>query len=189
MATGSQYYRGLWPRLLEFEDDRPDEDGMRFVLANLYQRGEPLDWTLAYRLAMVNEESRRSTVVKRTREKFWELFEKRFNEQFPGGIVFQAAKQEALVQYRPASNALIQLSYERKRGNPFEVRMPNVAGFHRQFKALPEIWNSCVDDLSGYNRALGSKKQGQAAALAAWQALPEDLRSARDIPQNLPSTK
>jgi uncharacterized tellurite resistance protein B-like protein len=179
---GINYYREFWPRLLAFDDDRPDEDGLRFVLANLYQRGEPLDWTVAYRIAMVDEESRRSTVVKRTREKFWELFEQRFNEQFPGGIVLQAAKQEALVQYRPASSALVQLSYERKRGNPFDLRLPNVAGLRRQFKPLPEIWNSCVDDLSGYSRVLGSKREGQAAAVAAWQALPPDLRRAEEHP-------
>jgi uncharacterized tellurite resistance protein B-like protein len=131
---------------------------------------------------MGNEESRRSTVVTKARDKFWELFEQRFNQQFPGGLVLQAAKQTALVQYRPASNALIQMSYERKRGNPFELRLPNVAGLHRQFKALPEIWNSCVDDLSGYSRALSSKKQGQAAALAAWLALPPDLRRADEHP-------
>lgn len=179
---GADYYRALWPRLLEFDGERPDQDGMRFVLANLHQRGEALDWTVAYRLALGNEESRRSTVVTRARDKFWELFEQRFSAQFPGGIVLQAAKQEALVQYRPASSALIQMSYERKRGNPFELKLPNVAGLHRQFKALPEIWNSCVDDLSGYSRALGSKKQGQGAALAAWQALPPDLRRAEDHP-------
>ncbi|WP_348546916.1 TerB N-terminal domain-containing protein [Chthoniobacter sp.] len=179
---GADYYRALWPRLLEFDGERPDQDGMRFVLANLHQRGEPLDWTVAYRIAMGNEESRRSTVVTKARDKFWELFEQRFNQQFPGGMVLQAAKQQALVQYRPASNALIQMSYERKRGNQFELRLPNVAGLHRQFKALPEIWNSCVDDLSGYSRALSSKKQGQAAALAAWQALPPDLRRAEEHP-------
>jgi uncharacterized tellurite resistance protein B-like protein len=179
---GSDYYRALWPRLLEFDGERPDQDGMRFVLANLHQRGEPLDWTVAYRIALGDEESRRSTVVSRARDKFWELFEQRFNQQFPGGLALQAAKQQALVQYRPASNALIQMTYERKRGNPLELRLPNVAGLHRQFKALPEIWNSCVDDLSGYSRALGSKKQGQAAALAAWQALPEDLRRAEEHP-------
>lgn len=179
---GSDYYRALWPRLLEFDGDRPDQDGIRFVLANLHQRGEPLDWTVAYRLAMGNEESRRSTVVTKARKKFWELFEKRFDQQFPGGIVLEAAKQPALAQYRPASSALIQMSYDRKRGNSFELRLPNVAGLYRQFKALPEIWNSCVDDLSGYSRALGSKKQGQAAALAAWQALPPDLRRAGEHP-------
>lgn len=179
---GADYYRALWPRLLEFDGERPDQDGMRFVLANLHQRGEPLDWTVAYRIALGNEESRRSTVVTRARDKFWELFEQRFSERFPGGIVLQAGKQQALVQYRPASSALMQMSYERKRGNPFELRLPNVAGLHRQFKALPEIWNSCVDDLSGYSRALGSKKHGQAAALAAWEALPPDLRRAEEHP-------
>jgi hypothetical protein len=104
---GSEYYRALWPRVLEFDDDRPDQDGLRFVLANLHQRGEALDWTVAYRLAMVDEDSRRSTVVTRAREKFWELFQQRYNDLFPGGILLQAAKQDVLVQYRPASNALL----------------------------------------------------------------------------------
>ncbi len=179
---GSDAYRALWSRLLEIDDDRPDEDGLRFVLANLHQRGEPLDWSVAYRLALANEESRRSTVVTRAREKFFALFEQRFQEQFAGGLVLEAAKQQALVQYRPASSALTQMSYERRRDNPFELRLPNVAGLHRQFKALPAIWNSCVDDLSGYSRALHSKKQGQGAAVAAWQSLPTELRKIEDHP-------
>ncbi len=179
---GSEYYRALWPRLLDFDGERPDQDGMHFVLANLHQRGEPLDWTVAYRIAMGNEESRRSTVVTKARDKFWELFQQRFNQKFPGGLQLQSAKQATLVQYRPASSALIQMSREGKRGNPFELRLPNVAGLHRQFKSLPEIWNSCVDDLSGYSRTLSSKKQGQGAALAAWLALPPDLRRAEDHP-------
>lgn len=182
---GSDYYRSLWPRLLEFDGERPDQDGMRFVLANLHQRGEPLDWTVAYRIAMGSEESRRSTVVTKARSKFWELFEQRYNQQFPGGLMLQTAKQSVLVQYRPASNALIQMSYDRKRGNPFELRLPNVPGLRRQFKALPGIWNSCVDDLSGYSRALSSKKQGKSAALAAWLALPPDLRRAEDHPARI----
>lgn len=179
---GSDAYRGLWPRLLEFDGDRPDEEGLRFVLANLHQRGEALDWTVAYRMALANLESRRSTVVARAQEKFFALFEQRFHEQFPGGLSMEAAKQDALVPYRPASNALAQMSYERKRGNPFELCIPNVAGLHGQFKPLPAIWNSCVDDLSGYSRALRSKKQGQGAALAAWQSLPRELRKVEDHP-------
>jgi hypothetical protein len=39
-----------------------------------------------------------------------------------------------------------------------------------------------VDDLSGYSRVLVGKKQGQAAALAAWQALPAELRRIEDNP-------
>ncbi len=179
---GTDSYRALWPRLLEFDENRPDEDGLRFVLANLYQRGEALDWSVAYRLALSSDESRRSTVVTRAQEKFFILFEQRFCEQFAGGLVLEAAKQQALVQYRPASSALTQMSYERRRENPFELRLPNVAGLHRQFKALPAIWNSCVDDLSGYSRALHSKKQGQGAAVNAWQSLPSELRKIEDHP-------
>jgi tellurite resistance protein len=179
---GSEAYRALWPRLLAFDGDRPDEDGLRFVLANLHQRGETLGWEVAYRLALANQESRRSTVVMRAQEKFLTLFEQRFNGQFPGGLRLDAAKQEALVQYRPASGALAQMSYGNLPESPFELRLPNVAGLHRQFQALPTIWNSCVDDLSGYSRALRSKKEGQGAALATWRALPRELRKIENHP-------
>lgn len=179
---GTEAYRALWPQLLALDGERPDTDGLRFVLANLHQRGETMDWTVAYRLAMADEESRRSTVVARAQEKFFALFEQRFKEQFASGLPVEAAKQETLVQYRPASGALSQMSYQHRRESPFEVRIPNINGFHRQFKALPTIWNSCVDDLSGYSRALQSKKHGQGAALATWRALPRELRKIEDHP-------
>lgn len=179
---GTEIYRELWPQLLALDGDRPDEDGLRFVLANLHQRGETLGWEVAYRLALANQESRRSTVVMRAQEKFLALFEQRFNEQFPGGLRVEAAKQEAFVQYRSASGAMVQMTYEHRQENPFELRIPNIAGLHRQFQALPAIWNSCVDDLSGYSRALKSKRQGQDAALAAWQSLPPELRKIEDHP-------
>lgn len=179
---GPDAYRSLWPRLLEFDTDRPDEQGLRFVLANLQQRREPLDWTVAYRMALASLESRRSTVVARAQEKFFALFEQRFRDQFSDGLLLESAKQDALVQYRPASGALTQMSYDRQRNEPFELRIQNAVGLHRQFKPFPMIWNSCVDDLSGYSRALGSKKQGQSAALAAWQSLPHELRRVEDHP-------
>lgn len=179
---GTESYRALWPRLLALDGDRPDTDGLRFVLASLHQRGETLDWTVAYRMALANEESRRSTVIARTQEKFLALFEQRFKEQFSTGLSIEAAKQETLVQYRPASSALAQMSYERRRESPFELRIPNVSGFHRQFKPLPKIWNSCVDDLSGYSRALRSNKSGRNAAIEKWRSLPPELRKMEDHP-------
>ena len=179
---GPDAYRALWPRLLAFDTDRPDEEGLRFVLANLYQLGESLDWAVGYRLALAHVESRRSTVIARAKEKFFALFERRFNDQFGGGLRLEAAKQEALVQYRPASNALVQMMYQQRAQKTFQLRIPNAAGLHSQFKPLPSIWNSCVDDLSGYSRVLTSKKQGQVAALAAWQSLPRELRKLEDHP-------
>ena len=179
---GVDDYRTLWPRLLELDGDRPDEDGLRFVLANLHQRREALDWTVAYRLAMASEESKRSTVVTRAQEKFFALFQQRFSEHFAGDFVPEAAKQETLVQYRPASAALSQIRYGGQFGEGFELRIPNVIGLHSQFNALPVIWNSCVDDLSGYSRSLASKKQGHGVAVAVWQSLPAELRKIEDHP-------
>lgn len=179
---GHESYRMLWPQLLYFDRDRPGEDGIKFVLANLHQRGETLDWRLAYRLALADEESRRSTVVVRAQEKFFALFERRFNEQYPEGLRVDATKQEVLVQYRPASGALAQFGSERQSERVLALRIPNAAGLRRQFQALPAIWNSCVDDLSGYCRALRSKKQGRDPALAEWRSLPPELRRINDHP-------
>jgi tellurite resistance protein len=175
-------YRALWPRLLAFDGSRPDEDGLRFVLANLYQLGERMDWTIAYRVAMSHLESRRSAVIDRAQEKFLSLFEQRFHDHFTDGFQLQAAKQDAVVQYRPASGSLLQLRYQPRTRQTLERRIPNVAGVQSQFKPLPEIWNSCVDDLSGYSRALSSKKQGQSAALLAWKSLPVELRTLETHP-------
>src|SRR5207244_2713575 len=87
---------------------------------------------------------------------------------------------KTVVRYRPASNALAQTAYQQS--SSFTVQLPNVIGLHRQLEALPDIWNSCVEDLSGYSRVLASKKVGHAAELAAWQSLPPELRKIEDHP-------
>ncbi len=174
---GSETYRSLWPRLLEFDGERADAEGLRFVLANLHQSGEPMDWSVAYRVALANEESRRSTVVSRAREQFWALFAQRYGERHPGGMMLQAGARAARVAYRPASNALVQMRYGQQKGaENLCVELPDVAGLAGQFAELPKLWNACVDALTGYSRAIGSKKKGDAAALAAWHALPVELR-------------
>ncbi len=174
---GGEAYRALWPRLLEFDGERADAEGLRFVLASLYQGGEPMDWSVAYRVALANEESRRSTVVSRAREQFWALFAQRFNERYPGGMVLQAEARAVTIAYRPASNALVQMRYSQQKGaETLYVDLPDVAGLVRQFAELPELWNACVDALTSYSRTIGSKKTGDAAALAAWHALPVELR-------------
>lgn len=178
---GHENYRALWPRLLSLDSDRPDEDGLRFVLANLYHCEEPMDWTIGCRLAMTDQASRRSVVVRRANPKFFALFEQRFKEKFPDGLVLKAGTQPMLIRYRPASNVLAQLSYERQ--SSFILEIPNVIGLHSQFKSLPQIWNSCVEDLSGYSRVLASKKVGDAAALAAWNSLPVELRRVENHPR------
>ena len=173
---GQEAYRALWPRLLEFDGERADAEGQRFVLASLHQGSEPMDWSVAYRVALANEESRRSTVVSRAREQFWALFEQRFTERYPGGMILKTAVRPTLISYRPASSALMQMRWNRGSTDGLDVRLPDVAGLTGQFEELPRLWNSCVDALTGYSRAISSKKTGDAAALAAWHALPTELR-------------
>lgn len=175
--SGAEQYRAMWPRLIEFEGDRPSEDSLRFIFANLHQRNETLDWTMAYRVALINEECRKSVVVTRAREQFWELFQKRYQEMFPAGFTLQAAKQMSTEQYTPASSALL---YGTVKKSDSTLRIPNVIGVHRQFEFLPTLWNSCIDDLSGFSRILSSKRDD--AALKAWQSLPEELRKPETHP-------
>lgn len=175
--SGVEQYRAVWPRLIEFEGDRPSEDSLRFIFANLHQRNETLDWTMAYRVALINEECRKSVVVTRAREQFWELFQKRYLEMFPAGLTLQAAKQMSAEQYAPASSALL---YGAVKKSDSTLRIPNVMGVHRQLGFLPTLWNSCIDDLSGFSRVLSSKRDD--AALKAWQSLPEELRKPETHP-------
>lgn len=175
--SGTEQYRAMWPHLIEFEGDRPNEDSLRFIFANLYQRGESLDWTMAYRVALINEDCRKSVVVTRAREQFWELFQKRYQEMFPSGLTLQSAKQMSIEQYAPASSAFL---YGTVKKSDSTLRMPNVMGVHRQFAFLPTLWNSCIDDLSGFSRVLSSKRDD--AALRAWQSLPEELRKLETHP-------
>lgn len=182
---GVEEYRYYWPRFLEFDGERPNENGLRFILANLFLRQEPLDWTIAYRVACCDEQSRRSSVMSRVREQFWSLFEERYRSQYPEGLPLQCAKQNALVEYRPANSALFEVANARRSPNPMRLSLPNVYGLRRQLSALSTIWNSCLDDLSGYSRAVNSNKEGFAAAVATWQALPAELRSKTDHPLRL----
>jgi len=175
--VGIEHYRSIWPRLIEFEGEHPNEDSLRFVFANLHQRGEALDWTMAYRVALLNEDCRKSVVITRAREQFWELFQKRYQEMFPAGLALQAAKQMSVEQYAPASSALL---YGTLKKSDSTLRIPNILGVHRQFAFLPALWNSCIDDLSGFSRVLSSKRDD--AALKAWQSLPEELRKLETHP-------
>ena len=171
---GVAEYRALWPQFIELDGERPNEDGLRFVLANLHQNGETLDWIMAYRLALSMEECKRSTVVTRAREQFWELFQQRYREAYPEGMVLLASKQHSVERYAPASASL---PYYGSNSDQLCTRIPNVLGMRKQFTKLPGIWNSCVEDLSGFSRTLNSGKQGLGAEIKVWQALPDDLRA------------
>jgi hypothetical protein len=159
--------------LLAIDDRRTFKSGSQFILANLYNRGAPLRAEIAITLAAADENSRKSKVTTRVKHEFHALFGRRFEETWPGGIKLEAAKLPAVVQYRPASGALLQLTDQDHSSEKFVQRVPQL--LPRQFKGLPKIWNSCIDDLSGYSRARARVKS-LGSELSAWNALPSELR-------------
>lgn len=178
---GSVFYRSLWPRLFDLDEGKSGEEVMKLVLSNLLSMGEPLHWSIAYRLACADPNSRNSVVVTKAQGEFWGLFENRYENEFPGGIVMKEAKQSAVYRYQPANSALLTAASYGK-GWPYEVKVANVLGLHSQFRRVSEIWNSCVDDLSGYTRAVSSKRQTDSAGLKAWMTLPAELKATKPNP-------
>ncbi len=176
---GHEEYRGLWPQLFELDEGKTGDEPLKLVLANLFERQEPMHWSVAYRMAMLDPESKRSVVVSRAQQEVWHLFQTRYESEFSGGMKLKAAKQKAEYRHEPASAALVQASDARRRACGFAIA--NVRGAHSQFRRIPEIWNSCLDDLSGYSRVKTSKK-ADAAGVQAWLALPPELRSKQPCP-------
>jgi hypothetical protein len=90
---GAQYYA----RLLEWMKTLPvsllGEDELAIVLASHFQSKIRLTSDLAYELAMRNEEARRSVVVSRVNKEFTELFAKRFNDEFPEGMILNRSQR------------------------------------------------------------------------------------------------
>ena len=176
---GNSAYRELWKKLLAIDGGATDENALRLIAAQLFEANEPLDWQIALRIARSDENSRNSTVIERTGDKFTDLFRHRYSETFGEGITLMAPKNPAKVEYRPASMGLLQMKGVPRYANLFELSVPNALGLARQFKQLPDIWNSCVDDLSGYSRTLVKKNT---SALSAWKALPPELRASQPHP-------
>lgn len=178
---GPDHYRYYWPRFFDMDDGKAGEEVMKLVLANLHDLNEPLHWSIAYRLALVDQNSRKSVVVTRSQQEFWTLFQSRYENEFPGGIVLSTVKQPATFRYQPASSSLLSRA-EYGRPWPYEMKIANVTGLQSQFQGVTDLWNSCVDDLSGYTRTVSSKKQTDSAGLKAWLSLPSELKAVKTNP-------
>lgn len=172
---GVEQYRSLWPNYLNYTKYL-DGEALKLILANLHQRGEPLHWTVALRVAPRLDGTRHSVVIERSGDKFWKLFQQRFEEAYPDGMILKAAKRDVWSEYRPASSALLQMTYH-SRNHSFRVSVPHVMGIRSQFKTLVSIWNQCIEDLSGYSRAMaGESGEANEQALKAFLKLPDELR-------------
>lgn len=178
---GPEHYRYYWPQCFEMDEGKTGEEPMKLVLANLCELGEPMHWSIGYRLAMANPASRKSVVVTKAQQEFWSLFQARYENEFPDGINLKAAKQSAVFRYQPASSLLLSRT-DYGKSWPYQLKVHNVAAMHSQFHRVSEIWNTCVEDLSGYTRAVSSKKATDAAGLKAWMALPAELKESKPSP-------
>lgn len=177
---GADAYRHYWAQLMELDEGKTGAEVMKLILANLFEVEESLHWSVAYRMAMADPSCRKSVVIDRAKQEFWTLFQARFENEFPGGMPLKSAKQSAVFNYRPASYALLsKIDYGRP--SPYDLKIANVAGQHSQFQAISSIWNSCVKDLSGYSRAVSSKKT-DVAGLKTWLALPDELKKSTPSP-------
>ena len=177
----SDEYRTLWPDLLVAHGAKLDGEPAKTVLANLVDREESMHWTVGCHLAPMLDASRRSVVVKRSGSKFWALFQKKFEEVYPEGMQLRSSKRDTWFNYRPASASLINLSGDHR--DLFRRKVANVMGIHSQFKHLSRIWNECIDELSGYSRAIArSAAKSDESAVKAFNSLPSELRKAEDHP-------
>ena len=141
-------------------------------LAWLVHHSQPLPASFAEVIASELPGAQRSVVTKRVSEEFRELFRNRYHEQYgEHGIDLRVSKREALLTYRPASSAL----------QEFTRKVPNPMGIRSQFKKLPDIWNSCIEDLRKLSRVSLSAPDDE-MTIEYWEALPADIRQDIDHP-------
>lgn len=166
---GIDYYVQLMEWMKTLPVSLIGDDDLAIILASYLQQSKPLPPELAYELASRNFDSRRSVIVSRVNTEFQSLFSKRYLEKFPEGLSLSQSKRMTRLDYHPASPTLL---YYR---SAFSIKIPDVLGKPSQFEPLSSIWNSCIDDLSGYSRAK-SKSNDSLTELSAYLALPKELR-------------
>lgn len=184
---GSQTYRTLWPQYIPLHEGKVSETALTLVLANLYKCEESLDWSMAYRIAKLHDNAKRSVVTQRSGERFHQLFRVKFEEVYPDGLTLKAGKRDKLVRYQSANGSInpryASGSYS---ASAFQISVPNVYALKGQFKKLSLIWNACIDELSGYSRAIRSISEhhdpGLELKMKAYLALPEALRENEEHP-------
>ena len=186
---GHQHFAKEWPELMLLHGGKMSEDALILLLAHLHETQQVLAWELAYRLAARHDNSRSSVVTKRSGEKFYMLFQSKYEALYPEGLTLKAAKQDKRLRYRAANSSLPYQNGDQDKRN---LSVPNVLGIRSQFKKLPSIWNECIDELSGYSRAMRDLLDGHDSSrddqLKAFLALPPLLQSRDEHPFDLEFT-
>lgn len=147
------------------------DEAFTLCLSVYHDLERPVPPDLALRAAERDERTSNSVVVRRNREEFELLFFKRYREEFGEGLVLKSGKRSVRVQHRPASAFL-----GREPDAELTVEVPNCQAISSQFKPLVRLWDACVEDLRGYDRAM-RQSDGQELSAEAYEQLPEELRT------------
>lgn len=191
-AMGPERYSEVCPSLLAAQGRRLSETAMTLALANHFRMGHPVEWEVAHLVAMNLEESRRSVVTERTGDAFKKMFRNRFETAYPIGLALKASKRNQRVQYRSGNNTLssgAHMGAPRSNGvwpPGLVIEVPGVMGIKSQFKTLSSIWNQCIEDLSGYSRAVSRISSAQSVSnqdlMKAYLSLPIEIRKDHQHP-------
>lgn len=150
---------------------RWDDDCLGRCLAYFHEKERRLSTDMAFVVAQRDSRTPSTAVMRRHEKLFRELFGKKFGSRFPAGMELRASLRTAPLSYRPASPTLLQSSGGQESGFG---KMPDVLALSSQFKPLVEIWNECIEELRGYDRA---HRRGGEQSAAAFESLPEELRT------------
>jgi uncharacterized tellurite resistance protein B-like protein len=130
----------------------------------------PVSASMALALARLSSRSVRSVIVDRVQRQFTELFSRRYSEKFGPGIQIHPGGETRQHVYRTASSAIGTVSCTIS--DPWQT--------HRDLDSLPELWNSCVEDLRPLSRV--DKAATGIMTSESWEALPPELRAGTDHP-------
>ncbi|MBB5350678.1 putative tellurite resistance protein B-like protein [Haloferula luteola] len=191
-SQGPAGYANVCQGLLDLQGRRTSETALTLALANHYRANKPIDWAIAHLVAMNLDDSRRSVVTERTGDAFKGMFRKRFEDRYPEGMVLKTSKREQIVRYQTGNNSLNPCCSNFAAGGGGSdaavlLKVPGVMGIKSQFKALSSIWNQCIEELSGYSRAVARLSSAASVSnqdrLKAHLALPVEIR--KDHPHPL----
>ena len=148
---------------------------VRLALGQLIVAGEPIppEWALAW--VTGHPETRLRTAARRCPDEFRQLFTRRYQEKFGGGMVLKPNKRQLKVSHWPSSASF---------GGPVDVpfdNVPDVGALTRPVRLLREIAETAMSELEGYSRLVGRSPE-KARTLEGRALLPPELAESRKTP-------
>lgn len=156
-------------------------DQVLVALAWHVQYDKPLPWEIAYSLANTIPETTKSVITKKLPIQFKQLFENKFKNLYPSGLIIKSSLQNYNLGYRPASPSL--LPYYQRHSHDNQIEFVNIIyplGKKDQFTQIFSIWKESIEDLKPASRKIG--KETEELSSQAYQALPKILKQNLDHP-------